>query len=262
MNELVLAHMDEYHQATKAGKTVMLDSLVLATGANRKSLIRAFANKYKDKGPVKRHGRSRHFTGEVNTALKAVWDIYHRPCGERLHVVIPEAIRILERDSMWPYSEQATKLLLTMSLATIKRKATKLAHETGLARGISATDSTASVKKLVPVFYGNYVTKGLGYGEIDTVVHSGPKLMGVMTYSLTFVDMETYWTEPVAQYDKTAEATMRSLQLVRQRLPWRLKGIHPDSGSEFINYQLHSAVRSIVLSLLGLDHIKRTTTAT
>lgn len=239
MNELVLAHTDEYHKATKSGKTVILDSLVSTTGANRKSIIRAFASKYKAKRPIKKRGRPRRFTGEVNAALKTIWDIYNHPCGERLHVAMPEAVRILKRDGMWLYNSTVTELLLSMSLATIKRRVNRLAHEAGLARGISTTNSAESVKKLVPVFYGNYATKGLGYGEIDTVVHSGPKLMGVMAYSLTFVDMETYWVEPIAQYDKTAEVTMRSLQLVRQRLPWRLKGIHPDSGSEFINYQLH-----------------------
>ena len=120
---------------------------------------------------------------------------------------------------MWPYEDKVTKLSLTMSLDTIKRRVNKLAYEAGLNCGLSTTNSAESVKRLVPVFHGNYASKGLGYGEIDTAVHSGPKLEGTMVYYFAFVDMETYWTEPVAQYDKTAEATVRSIQLVQQRLP-------------------------------------------
>ena len=70
------------------------------------------------------------------------------------------------------------------------------------------------------------------------MVHCGSKLVGVSAYSLVYVDMATYWTEPVAQYNKTDLATLHSIQQVAKRLPWRIKGLHPDSGSEFINRKL------------------------
>ena len=38
--------------------------------------------------------------------------------------------------------------------------------------------------------------EGSGHGQIDTVVHSGPKLMGTMVYTVNYVDVATYWQEP------------------------------------------------------------------
>jgi hypothetical protein len=136
------------------------------------------------------------------------------------------------------YGKKKYELLLEMSLSTLRRKVIKLAKKRGLARGISSTKSANALKQLVPTFKGNYADKGLGYGELDTVVHCGSKLVGVSAYSLVYVDMATYWTEPVAQYNKTDLATLHSIQQVAKRLPWRIKGLHPDSGSEFINQKL------------------------
>lgn len=79
-----------------------------------------------------------------------------------------------------------------MSLGTLKHKIIKLNRKHGLLRRISTTNSSGSIKQLVPAFIGNYRHIGLGYGQIDTVVHSGPKPMGTMAYSVLYVDMETY----------------------------------------------------------------------
>jgi hypothetical protein len=59
--------------------------------------------------------------------------------------------------------------------------------------------------------------------------------MGAMAYTVNYVDVATYWQEPVAQLGKDEQATVASLQIIARRLPWELHGLHPDSGSEFIN---------------------------
>jgi hypothetical protein len=101
-------------------------------------------------------------------------------------------------------------------------------------RGISTTRSGALLKS-VPVFFGSWEHKGPGHGQVDTVVHSGPKLMGNMAYTVNYVDVATYWQEPVAQLNKGERATVESLETIETRLPFSLNGLHPDSGSEFIN---------------------------
>jgi hypothetical protein len=116
----------------------------------------------------------------------------------------------------------------------MKVRTTALAKKKGLVRGQSTTRSGGLLRS-VPIFFGSWATKGPGHGQVDTVVHSGPKLMGRMAYTVNYVDVATYWQEPVAQLDKTDTATVASLQVIAQRLPWRLRGLHPDSGSEFIN---------------------------
>jgi hypothetical protein len=59
--------------------------------------------------------------------------------------------------------------------------------------------------------------------------------MGSMAYTVNYVDVATYWQEPVAQLNKSERATTASLATIQTRLPFCLAGLHPDSGSEFIN---------------------------
>ena len=116
----------------------------------------------------------------------------------------------------------------------MKVRCVALAKKRGLLRGQSTTKSS-SLLKSIPVFFGSWEQKGAGYGQVDTVVHSGPKLMGSMVYTVNYVDVATYWQEPVAQLNKGELATTASLAVIQQRLPFVLTGLHPDSGSEFIN---------------------------
>ena len=203
---------------------------------HRKAIIRAFKREQSRSGwkaPPKL-GRPKHYTTETEAALAFVWEQYDYPTAERLHPEIHEAIRIFMRDGMWMYGEAATEQLWDMSLGAMKVRTVRFAKKRGLMRGISTTRSGALLKS-VPVFFGSWEHKGPGHGQVDTVVHSGPKLMGTMAYTVNYVDVATYWQEPAAQLNKGERATVASLETIESRLPFDLSGLHPDSGSEFIN---------------------------
>lgn len=254
MSEIIERNKEAYRKAvSKQDKSKIVDGIASSTGMHRKAVIRAL-NRTSDvvrinnenitTKPKKRLGRPPTYIGEVDVALEEVWQVAGCLCAELLVDFRSELIRILRRDGMWRYTIEATNDLLRMSTGTLKRKIAKLNRKYGLARGISTTSSSGSIKQLVPVFIGNYRHMGLGYGQIDTVVHSGPKLMGIMAYSVLYVDMETCWTVVTAQYGKTPEATLLSIQRIAQILPWRIRGLHPDNGSEFLNGQVLNYCRS------------------
>lgn len=50
--------------------------------------------------------------------------------------------------------------------------------------------------------------------------------------------MATIWTVLSAQWNKGEVATGESMVRIKSRLPFQLRGIDPDSGSEFINWNL------------------------
>lgn len=234
--QIIIEKLPEYIVATVPEKTVIISSIVTVTGMQRKAVIRALGRERRRSNwlaPPKL-GRPRVYTAETDAALAWVWEQYDYPSAERLFTEIPEAVHIFIRDDMWRYSEVATQQLLDMSLATCKRRTVALAKKRGLLRGISTTRS-GSLLQSVPVFFGSWSKKGPGHGQVDTVVHSGPKLMGTMAYTVNYVDVATYWQEPVAQLSKEDGTTVDSLRIITRRLPWKLKGLHPDSGSEFIN---------------------------
>ena len=240
-------HLATYRKATKKGRGEILDNFERVYGRPRKSLIRSFnrllgykkrklSNK---KGKPKRRlpGRPLKYTKNVDAAIETILEAYNFPSAERIHDSIPEAIRILKRDSLWKYDEQTTNLLINMPLGSLKPRVAKISRDRGLMRGFSTT-RPSKIFQDIPVYLGNWREEGAGYGQIDTVVHSGPRLEGIMAYTVNFVDVATYWQEPVAQLNKGELATKKSLEIIKARAPFRLRGLHPDSGSEFINYTL------------------------
>lgn len=234
--DIIQEKLPDYITADTAGKSAVITSIATVSGMHRKAVIRAL-NRERQRSRWKappRLGRPKMYTAEAEAALAWVWEQYEYPGAERLHNEMTEAVRIFRRDSMWQYGEYATAQLLDMSLATMKRRVVAMAKQRGLLRGVGTTQSGPLLKS-VPVFFGSWAGKSPGHGQVDTVVHSGEKLMGTMAYTVNYIDIATYWQEPVVQLDKTAEATIASLQTIAQRLPWRLRGLHPDSGSEFIN---------------------------
>jgi hypothetical protein len=234
--QIIQANVAAYCKASGLEKTKLITSVVTVTGMQRKAVIRALNRERRRsswEAPTKL-GRPRKYTAECDAALAWVWKQYDYPSAERLHDEVAEAVRIFTRDGMWHYSEEATQLLRDMSLISMKRRTGMFAKRRGLLRGASTTRSGPLLKS-VPVFFGSWAHKGPGHGQIDTVVHSGPKLMGTMAYTVNYVDVATYWQEPVAQLSKGEIPTVGSLRVIAQRLPWSLKGLHPDSGSEFIN---------------------------
>ncbi len=234
--QIIIEKLPTYIVATAPEKTAIISSIVTVTGMQRKAVIRALGRERRRSNwlaPPKL-GRPRVYIAETEAALAWVWEQYDYPSAERLFTEIPEAVHIFRRDGMWRYSEVATRQLLDMSLATCKRRTVALAKKRGLLRGIGTTRSGPLLQS-VPMFFGSWSKKGPGHGQVDTVVHSGPKLMGTMVYTVNYVDVATYWQEPVAQLSKADDVTVDSLRIIAQRLPWKLKGLHPDSGSEFIN---------------------------
>ena len=245
--------LESYAKADKSGKGEILDALESVLHRPKKSIIHSMRRMlgYRNKNKVirrktcsrvpeklqKKRGRPYKYPREVDVALYFIWHAYNCPCAERLHPEIKEAIRIFIRDREWNYSTKATNLLAEMPLGSMKRRLVQYARDDGLMRGFSTTRSGELLDK-VPIFHGDWNTKGVGYGQIDTVVHSGERLEGTMVYTVNFVDMTTYWVSLRAQLGKDARTTKQSIASIEKSLPFRLIGLHPDSGDEFINWDL------------------------
>ena len=260
--EIIREQMYDYRTGDKRKRGEVLDLLESVLHRPRKSIIRTMNNlldkqankkKRRNKNPhtysqaanrtlPRAPGRPKKYSAEADAALFYIWEAYNYPCAERLHPEIVEAMRIFIRDGEWDYSEKATRELESMSLGSMRRRLVKFAHKEGLMRGFSTTRSS-ELLNVIPIFHGNWNDMPLGYGQIDTVVHSGEKLIGTMVYTVDFVEMQTYWTALRAQLGKAAETTTESIKEIEKSLPFRMRGLHPDSGDEFINSTLISWVK-------------------
>ena len=74
--------------------------------------------------------------------------------------------------------------------------------------------------------------------EIDLVGHDGGLAQGDFCQTLDVTDVASGWTETQAVINKAQVWVFEALQLIRGRLPFALKGIDSDNGSEFINDHL------------------------
>jgi hypothetical protein len=77
-----------------------------------------------------------------------------------------------------------------------------------------------------------------GFVEMDLVGHDGGNLHGDYCLTLDFTDVKTGWTECVAVRNKAQIHVFEAIRLARSRLPFPLRGMDSDNGSEFINDQL------------------------
>lgn len=123
-----------------------------------------------------------------------------------------------------------------MSEATMKRRIAKFIRIK--AGGGRSMTKPSNLKELIPVRTGPWKNPEPGYGEIDTVVHCGSTLAGNMAYTVNFTDIATGWGESAAQINKGQIRTKESIERIEKRLPFPLKGLDPDTGSEFINWHL------------------------
>lgn len=236
--EVLREHLSKYLQAPKEEKKIILDNLTATLGMHRKATIRALHREQmhdpwrsSDKvGPPVIYGP------DVTAALKELWDISSQLCAERFYPIINAYLEILIRDNMWSHGEEATNKLQSMSLATMKRRIA--GFQRLMAGGGRSTTKPSDLKEIIPIRRGPWQNPDPGYGEIDTVVHCGHTLSGDMAYTVNFTDIVTTWMECAAQINKGQQRTRDSIKLIKQRLPFRLKGLDPDTGSEFINWHL------------------------
>jgi transposase InsO family protein len=70
------------------------------------------------------------------------------------------------------------------------------------------------------------------------VSHSGNSADGEFAHTLNLTDVHTGWTESRALLGKSEIAVQEALDEIQRGLPFRLRGVDSDNGSEFINWHL------------------------
>jgi hypothetical protein len=77
-----------------------------------------------------------------------------------------------------------------------------------------------------------------GHFEVDLVHHSGPTTCGEYMCTLQIIDIATGWSERVAVLGRSYRVMQHAFRLILRRLPFPVREIHPDNGSEFLNHHM------------------------
>lgn len=243
-HEVLREHLKDWLEANgdKKRRAKIAQVVCEAIRIHPKSVSRAFRRLQMSDASSRESGGSRRgrrpvYGQDVTAALFQIWEVGDYPCGELLHPIVSEYVTVLGRDGEWKHGQAPTDLLLHMSLGTMKRRVLGLAKKHGRSRGMSST-KPSSLKSIIPIFKGPWDGLSPGVGQIDTVAHCGDTLLGNFVFTVNYTDVATYWVIPRAQWNKGQVATAESLQTIRAKLPFEMRGLHPDTGSEFINWNL------------------------
>lgn len=235
-NNIFERYLGDYLASERGRKSSILDHIVDVTQMHRKAAIRKFSTlQLRDPARAEYRGRSVYYTKDVDAALRYIWEAANEPCGELLHPLIPEYVAIFQRDKQWGHDATATGKLLGMGLHTVRRRVSDFREGRHARGGLSATKPSL-LKSIIPIFKGPWKDLPPGHGQLDTVAHCGNALLGDFAYTVNYTDAATYWIIPRAQWNKGQEATVLSMKAIKERMPVRWLGAHPDTGSEFINW--------------------------
>lgn len=230
-----------YGAAGRNEKQRILDEFCQTTGMHRKSAIRLLN---RERGPAAgRRGRPRRYGPEVAEALVRVWEVGDRMCSKLLVAVMPDLVDALERHGELQLTVELRAQLVEISAASIDRLLRRHRRGLGLQPRRPSTP-VGSLKSEIPVrTWSEWTGVEVGSLQADLVLHCGESTDGFYLTTLCAVDVATGWTElqPVWGHGKQRVGT--AVHNVRQRLPFPLRSLHTDNGSEFINHILFNWCR-------------------
>jgi len=238
VHEYAAALAPRYKAARRGEKGRILDEFCQTTGMHRKAAIRLLRGMRSLKAGRQR--RRRKYGPEVAEALRLVWEVGDRMCGKLLAGAMFGLLEALERHGELRLAAAERKALLEMSAATMDRLLRPARRAIGR-QPRRKSPPTTSLKAQVPVrTWSEWVDVAPGSLQADLVLHCGESTEGFYLTTLTAVDVATGWTELQAVWGMGKQRVGSAVHRVRQKLPFALRELHNDNGSEFLNYTLRS----------------------
>lgn len=226
-----------YRRASKRMKTKILNDLCADTKYHRKYAITQL-NGMGDRAPrlpKARRARKRYYTPDVLAIIEEIWERAGYPWSVRLKAILtlwmPWICRHLALNSL-----QQAKILkigartIDRYLAAKKRDLRK--------RLFGRTKPGTLLRRQIPIRCESWNERQVGHLELDTVSHSGENAAGCFAYSLNLTDLASTWVETRAVLGKGEVVILDAFRRLRQSLPFPLRSIDSDNGSEFINAHL------------------------
>jgi len=225
-----------YLKAERSEQSRMLTEMEQITGLHRKSLIRLLhASTLERKKREK--GRGRTYGLAVEQAILVVWESLDYICAERLTPALLSTAEHLARFGVLHLSQEVEEHLAKLSEATVTRILRK--YRSRKQRLPQPGPARANqVRQPVPMTRIPWDTTEPGHFEVDLVQHSGESSEGIYAFTLQLVDVATGWSERVAILGKGQQAMEGGFRSMLSRLPFAVKELHPDNGSEFFNNHL------------------------
>ena len=232
--EYVQAIYGRYRQARRPDKGRILSEFCHVVGCHRKSAIRLLNGPAPGAARPPRRRTPRYPPATIE-ALRGIWEAAGYPWSLRLKALLPLWLPwARRRGRVRPAVERQLLAIsprqMDRRLAPYRRELTK--------RLYGRTKPGTLLKHHIPLRTDRWDVCTPGFTEIDLVAHCGSLGEGEFVHSLNLTDIHTTWVETAAVLGRSQRAVQAALDELRQALPFRLRGIDSDNGSEFINQHL------------------------
>jgi len=239
-----------YQAADRTGRGALLTEMEVVTGLHRKSLTRLLGQ-----GHLERHRRrvprGRTYGPAVSQVVRVVWESLDYVCAERLTPALVPTAEHLAQFGELSLTPAVVEQLSQISVSTVQRLIDHLPRATPrLPRG--GPEAAHRIRQAIPMKRLPWSIEEPGHFEVDLVHHGGASAAGEYVHTLQLVDIATGWSERVAVLGRGYQAMRAGFERVLDRLPFAVKELHPDNGSEFLNAHLvrffGEAVKGVRLS--------------
>jgi len=233
--EYVQAIYHRYRSARRPDKQRILDEFCEVTKHHRKHAIRLLNSPAPGAARPPRH-RDTLYSAAVIDVLRNIWEAAGYPWSVRLKALLPLWLpwarrRLRLRPAVEAQVRRISPRQMDRRLAPYRRAMRK--------RLYGRTKPGTLLKHHIPLKTDRWDVATPGFTEIDLVAHCGSLGDGEFVHSLNLTDIHTTWVETAAVLGKSQVAVQTALEELRQALPFRLRGIDSDNGSEFINQHLY-----------------------
>jgi hypothetical protein len=224
-----------YLAAAGAEKRRIFNEFIAVSGYHSKSAIRVL-----NAEPVvkRRQTRARPslYDEAARAALIVMWEASDRICGKRLRALLPVLLPALERNGHLHLREPLRQKILAMSASTIDRL---LRLPRSATRSKKRRRAVPELRRRVPVrTFADWNEPVPGSMEMDCVAHCGDFNGGSYVTSLVLTDIASGWTEAAPLVVRESGLLVETLDRIRHGLPFALRALDVDNGSEFINESL------------------------
>ena len=233
--QYLAALREEYLRGNKKQKTRLLNEARKRTKLNRKVLIRKLTRVPAAGGKSKRRARGTTYGVELRAPLIQVWEIFDFPCGQRLAPILREQTERLRASGGLKCSQEVAELLQEISPKTIDRLLQR-EREVRCLKQHRRPPVHPLLYQRVPVkTSADWDRQEVGNLQLDYVLHCGRSTAGEYLHTLSATDIATGWWEGGVQLGRSQKATQESIEGIRQRLPFRIREVHPDNDSGILN---------------------------
>jgi hypothetical protein len=233
--EYLRAIHDRYRRSSPEKKGLILDEFCRVCGYHRKYAIRLLGGPKPEIPARPRRSRGPSYGRAVIQALAVIWEAAGYPWSVRLKAMLPVWLPWLRRRR--EVSAELERQLRAISPRQIDRRLQS--RKRVLRRRLyGRTKPGTLLKHHIPIKTDHWNVTRPGFTEIDLVSHSGDCADGEFAHSFNLTDIHTTWTETRAVLGKGQSGIVAGLEEMRQALPFRLRGIDSDNGSEFLNAHL------------------------